>query len=96
MGDETGLSADEERLVRILKALGNETRFGIIKMLRQRNACICGAIVESTPLAQSTVSQHLKVLKDAGLVRGEVEGAATCYCLNQDTIDWLKRQVSGL
>lgn len=96
MADDIRLSADEERVVRVLKALGNETRFGIIKMLRQRNACICGAIVESTPLAQSTVSQHLKVLKEAGLVRGEVEGPATCYCLNHDTLAWLKRQVSEL
>ena len=96
MSADQRLTEDEERLVRIFRALGNPTRLGIVKLLKQRNACICGEIVGSTPLAQSTVSQHLKVLKEAGIVMGEVEGPAICYCLNQETITWLKQKVGEL
>lgn len=92
----TALTADEARLVAMLKALGNPIRFGIVKLLAERNECICGEIVEATPLAQSTVSQHLKVLKDAGLVAGEIEGPATCYCLDAEGLVWLHRHVARL
>ena len=80
----------------MLKALGNPIRFGIVKYLAERRACICGEIVAATPLAQSTVSQHLKVLKDAGLVAGEIEGPATCYGLDAEGLAWLHRQVARL
>lgn len=88
------LQADEDRLVSMLKALGNPARFQIIQYLAERQACICGEIVESTTLAQSTVSQHLKVLREAGLIMGEVDGPATCYCLDVENIRWLRDQVN--
>jgi ArsR family transcriptional regulator len=87
------LSANESRLSLMLKALGNPIRFQIIKTLAERQMCIAQEIVETTPLAQATVSQHLKVLKEAGLIRGEIEGPATCYCLDPDNIRWLKEQI---
>jgi ArsR family transcriptional regulator len=65
------------------KALGHPARLAILRQLLQEDRCICGRIVEVLPLAQSTVSQHLKVLKDAGLIRGDVEGPKTCYCADK-------------
>ncbi len=90
---EARLSTRDVRLAQMLKALGNPIRFQIVKMLAERQACIANEIVETTPLAQSTVSQHLKVLREAGLIRGDVEGPATCYCLNPEGILWLKEQI---
>ena len=84
---------DEVRLVLMLKALGNPIRFQIMQTLAERQTCITQEIVDTTPLAQSTVSQHLKVLRDAGLVQGEVEGPATCYCINPAGVLWLKEQI---
>jgi ArsR family transcriptional regulator len=72
----------EVRLAAIAKALSHPARVRILKILTSRNACICGDIVELLPLAQSTVSQHLKELKKVGLVQGDIEGPRTCYCLN--------------
>jgi len=87
--------SNELRLAKMLKALGNPIRFQIMEMLANRQTCMTYEIVQSTPLAQSTVSQHLKVLREAGLVRGEVEGPATCYCLNTDGVRWLKDQIGA-
>ena len=84
---------DEERLVLMLKALGNPVRFRIMQTLAERQVCITQEIVETTPLAQSTVSQHLKVLREAGLIEGEFEGPATCYCLSESGVRWLKDQI---
>lgn len=69
-----------------LKALGHPARLEILRILAERGTCICGEVVEVLPLAQSTVSQHLKVLREAGFVRGEVEGPKSCYCLDQKVI----------
>ena len=93
----SSLSIPEQRLrlVQMLKALGNPIRFQIIETLAQRQVCITAEIVATTPLAQSTVSQHLKVLKNAGLIRGEIEGPATCYCLDEENIRWLKDQIES-
>lgn len=89
------LTASELRLAKMLKALGNPIRFQILQMLANRQTCMTYEIVQATPLAQSTISQHLKVLREAGLVRGEVEGPATCYCLDPDGVRWLKDQIEG-
>ena len=89
------LTTDEQRLTQMLKALGNPVRFQIVQTLARKQACITGEIVEFTTLAQSTVSQHLKVLREAGLVSGEVEGPATCYCLNVDGMRWLKERIEA-
>lgn len=89
------LNKEEQRLAKMLKALGNPVRFYIVQVLAEKRACITGEIVEFTTLAQSTISQHLKVLREAGLVSGEVEGPATCYCLNEEGINWLKEQIGA-
>lgn len=77
----------EERLAMFCKALGHPARVKIIRQLLQEKVCVCGRIVEVQPLAQSTVSQHLKILKEAGLVKGTVEGKNTCYCVNVEMLD---------
>lgn len=90
-----GVEADEE-LATLAKALGHPARVQILRILVRRNTCICGDIVEELPLAQSTVSQHLKVLKDAGLVRGDVDGPRVCYCIEPRALRRLKALVGGL
>ncbi len=87
------LSRNEVRLAAMLKALGNPVRFRIMQHLAINQMCITGDIVEFTTLAQSTVSQHLKVLRDAGLIDGEVEGPATCYCVSAVGVQFLKTQI---
>jgi predicted transcriptional regulator len=72
----------EQELAEFAKALSHPARIAILKVLAQRNECICGDIVEELPLAQSTVSQHLKELKNAGLVQGTIDGPRSCYCIN--------------
>jgi len=89
----TTLPADKKRLARMLKALGNPIRFQIMETLAEKTTCMTHEIVATTPLAQSTVSQHLKVLREAGLIHGEIEGPATCYCINPEGIQWLKSQI---
>ncbi|TVR16694.1 MAG: ArsR family transcriptional regulator [Balneolaceae bacterium] len=74
------------RSAAIAKALGHPARIAILKILAKRNTCFCGDITELLPLAQSTVSQHLKALKNAGLISGTIEGVRTCYCLNPEGI----------
>ena len=74
---------DAVDLARCFKALGHPARLEILRVLSQRQACICGDIVEEIPLAQSTISQHLKVLKEVGFIRGDVDGPAVCYCLDE-------------
>lgn len=78
------------------KALGHPARVRILRILSRRDSCICGDIVEELPLAQSTVSQHLKVLKDAGLIRGEVDGPRVCYCIEPHGLRRLRALVGGL
>jgi ArsR family transcriptional regulator len=90
-----GEAADEE-LASLAKALGHPVRVKIVRLLIRKNACICGDIVEELPLAQSTVSQHLKVLKDAGLIRGEVDGPRVCYCIEPRALRRLRALVGSL
>lgn len=73
-------------MAKYLKALSHPARILIMKHLASSNACFCGDIVEVLPLSQSTVSQHLKELKKAGLIKGEIEGVKVCYCI--DDIEW--------
>jgi len=84
------------RAATIAKALGHPARIAILKILAQQTTCFCGDITEVLPLAQSTVSQHLKALKSAGLITGDVEGVRTCYCLNPDGIKELESTLSEL
>ena len=71
-------------LAPLAKALGHPARIRVLQALGARGECLCGEVVEVVGLAQSTVSQHLKVLREAGLVTGTVDGPRTCYCLNPD------------
>jgi DNA-binding transcriptional ArsR family regulator len=80
-------SVRDNRIADFAKALSHPARVAILRMLLQKRACICGDIVEEIPLSQSTVSQHLKELRAAGLIKGEIEGARTCYCLDTDAIE---------
>ena len=86
----------DQRLARLFKALGHPARLGILRLLVQRGTCICGEIVDELPLAQATVSQHLKVLKEAGLITGRVEGPAVCYCIAPGAISSLHNELSRL
>lgn len=83
---KTEFTTGEQQIAGIAKALSHPARIAILKALAKRGTCICGEIVEVLPLAQSTVSQHLKELKEAGLVTGEVEGVKSCYCIDWDTL----------
>jgi len=74
------------------KALSHPARLAILRVLAERSECICGEIVDDLPIVQSTVSRHLKVLKEAGLIRGTVDGPSVCYCLNPEAITALHDQ----
>jgi ArsR family transcriptional regulator len=90
-----GPEADEE-LASLAKAIGHPARVSIMRLLSRNCACICGQIVSELPLAQSTVSQHLKVLKESGLITGEIDGPRTCYCIDPQVLKRLKVLVAGL
>lgn len=83
-----GLTTEEERAAAIFRALGNPARVRIVTELARRSACVTGDLVDVLPLAQSTVSQHLKVLKEAGIIRGAIDDEG-CYCLDPDVVRWL-------
>ncbi len=80
----------ENELAELAKALGHPARVAILRELANRNVCVCGEIVDTLPLAQSTVSQHLKELKAAGLISGTVEGVKSCYCINWAALERFK------
>ncbi|MFZ1688252.1 MAG: metalloregulator ArsR/SmtB family transcription factor [Flavobacteriales bacterium] len=76
----------DNRVARYAKALGHPARVAILKYLARQRSCVCGDIVDELPLSQSTVSQHLKELKEAGLIQGDIDGARVCYCI--DPTEW--------
>jgi DNA-binding transcriptional ArsR family regulator len=90
------LQMEEETFALLCKALCHPARLKIIQFLKQVDQCICGSIVNTLPLSQSTVSQHLKILKEADLIRGEVDGPRTCYCLNHAMFDKFKKMAAEL
>ena len=79
----------QNQIATIAKALGHPARIAIIEYLMQVNECICGDIVNELPLAQPTVSQHLKELKNGGIIKGNIEGNSICYCIDEKTIEIL-------
>lgn len=87
---------EQERFLRMCKALGNPLRFEILKFLLTHPGCITGSLVEHLPIAQSTTSQHLAVLKEAGWIRGTISGTATSYCLDDQRVAWFKRIVGEI
>lgn len=85
-----------EDLARLAWALAHPARVRIVRLLLNRKSCVCGEIVEEMPLAQSTVSQHLKILKETGLVQGEIDGPRICYCIDPDAMAKLKKLIADL
>ena len=87
---------NEEELAHLAKALGHPVRVKIITFLLSQKECFCGEICKEIPLAQSTVSQHLKVLKKAGFIKGEVEGPRVCYCVDTSRLEILRLLLQGV
>ena len=78
----------------IAKALGHPARIAILQFLIKTKSCVCGDIVNELPLSQSTVSQHLKELKNAGLIKGNIDGPSICYCIDEKTWNKARKQVA--
>jgi len=87
---------EQNRMAVLAKALGHPARIAIIEYLTRAQSCVCGDIVNELPLSQSTVSQHLKELKDAGLIKGTIEGPSVCYCINAEVWESAKSQFGNL
>lgn len=85
-----GFTKSQIQISALAKALGHPARIAIIQFLASRKSCVCGDIVDELPLSQSTVSQHLKELKNAGLIKGDIDGPSVCYCI--DERNWEKAQ----
>jgi ArsR family transcriptional regulator, arsenate/arsenite/antimonite-responsive transcriptional repressor len=90
------VTAADLELARLAKALGHPARAAILRHLIRQGSCICGGLVDFLPLAQATVSQHLKILKEAGLVQGEIDGPRVCYCVKPGAVERLRRLIDGL
>lgn len=86
----------QNQIATIAKALGHPARIAIIEYLLKVNQCICGDIVNELPLAQPTISQHLKELKNAGLIKGNIEGNSVCYCIDENIFSILKNYFSNI
>ncbi|MBL0744582.1 ArsR/SmtB family transcription factor [Chryseolinea lacunae] len=97
-----GLTKTEEftkaqnELAVLAKALGHPARIAILQFLIKTRSCVCGDIVEELPLSQSTVSQHLKALKNAGLIKGDIEGPSVCYCIDEKAWNKAKKAIADL
>lgn len=83
-----GFETATVELAAVMKALGHPARIAILNLLLERQACICGSIVDALPLSQATVSQHLAALKQAGLIKGTIDGPRVCYCIDEE--GWAK------
>lgn len=86
----------DNRIANYAKALAHPARIAILKLLIEKQACICGDIVDELPLSQSTVSQHLKELKQAGLIKGDIDGARVCYCIDEKEWKAAKERINQL
>lgn len=93
---KTAIHETDAEFAKLAAALGHPARVAIIRFLKEKGVCICGEIVEVLPLSQSTVSQHLKVLKEAGLVQGETDGPRSCYCVNPAALERLRALLGDL
>lgn len=88
--------ASAEELAQLAWAVAHPARVRIVRLLISREACVCGEIVAELPLAQSTVSQHLKILKESGMIKGEIDGPKVCYGINAERLDALKTLIANL
>lgn len=93
---KTAFPPDTVRMAAMARALAHPGRLRLLEAIAAQPSCVCGDLVELMPLAQSTVSQHLKELKDAGLIRGEIAGARVCYCLDHETLEAVRRDFARL
>ena len=92
---EGSYTAQQLELAKLARALGHPARIAILEYLAKVNACVCGDIVEELPLAQATVSQHLRELKEVGLIKGTVEGTSVCYCIDDKNWKTIKEQLNA-
>ena len=88
--------AELVRLAAVARALSHPGRLQLLATLAAQRSCVCADLVDSMPLAQSTVSRHLKELKEAGLIRGEIDGPRTCYCLDPETLEAVRQGFARL
>lgn len=86
--------ASQQRIAAVAKALSHPARIALLDELANQNACVCGDLVAELPLSQATVSQHLKVLKEAGIISGETDGPRVCYCIDWKSLDQVKKDLS--
>ena len=86
----------DEQLLAMLRAVANPVRYRILQILAERGECQCGPLGSELPIAASTLSQHLKVLREAGLIKGTVDGPFVCYCRNEEQVAWLKEHIARL
>lgn len=96
MGKHEAFTVRDNKLAKYAKALGHPARVAILRLLINKQACVCGDIVDELPLSQSTVSQHLKELKEAGLIKGDIAGVRICYCIDEREWEQAKTYISGL
>lgn len=89
-------SKTQNDLAVLTKALGHPARIAILQFLIKSKSCVCGDIVDELPLSQSTVSQHLKELKNAGLIKGDIDGPSVCYCVDEKAWTRAKKQIGDL
>jgi predicted transcriptional regulator len=88
-------TAEQNQLAQMLKALAHPARIAILQQIIKANACICGDLVDELGLAQATISQHLKELKNAGLIQGTIEGVSVCYCINPKAWQLLNNELGN-
>jgi DNA-binding transcriptional ArsR family regulator len=88
-------TAKQNGLAKVLKALGHPARIAILQHLIETNACICGDLVDELGLAQATISQHLKELKSAGLIKGTIEGTSVCYCIHEKFWNQFRKELDA-
>lgn len=86
----------QNKIAKYGKALAHPARIAILELLARKQSCICGDIVDELPLSQSTVSQHLKELKEAGLIKGDIEGVRVCYCIDEKEWENAKSYLNNL
>ena len=89
-------TAEQNKLANWARVMGHPARIAILQQLLKNNACICGSLVEELGLAQATISQHLRELKEAGLIKGSVEGTSVCYCIDERTWTKVQNAFNGL
>ncbi len=89
-------TTDDTRTMQLLRALANPVRFRIVQLLAERTECVTGDLVEELPVSQSSVSEHLAVLKEAGIVQGTVDGPYRCYCLDPEALGFLATALATL